>query len=115
MSFLQLCIPRLRIKQAFPAYEFLKILSTKLEYEKHIFLSLFALFDFKSMPPYISMNEHHPPNPIKQHHNIIEDRTHICLSHLYLAQYLNAQPISLGLFINWVSEEVPVPGKKKSF
>ena len=68
------------------------------------------------MPPYISMNEHHPPDPIKQqHHNIPEDRTHICLSHLYLAQYLNAQPTSLGLFINWVSEEVLVPGKKKSF
>lgn len=61
------------------------------------------------MPPYTAMNEHHPPNPVKQqHHNIIEDR--ICLSHLNIDQYLSAQPVSLGLCINWISE-VLVPGK----
>ena len=64
-----------KIKQVFSAYECLKILSNQ-NMKISIFLFLLHFF-FKSVPPYISMNEYHPPNPIKhQHYNTAENRTH---------------------------------------
>lgn len=86
---------------------FLKFCQSNQNTKKYFFLYLFALF-FKSMPPYISKNEHHPPNRIKQYHNSTEDRTHMS------AQHLDAEPLCLGSSIIWICK-VPAPRKKRSF
>ena len=72
---------------------------------------------FFQTPPFISMNEHHPPNPTKhQHHNIIEDKEHICVSQVHLVQYLEVQPICLEICsVTGYLKKYVCQGKRNTF